>query len=183
MKMFSPDTLRDIGIRIVEIFPTVLNSVGYAVVLEVINRKKWVHNVRFVITDISTLRRILFDANSSHSQSRDGNTTSQNELRASTRAESLNNLKADHAFLKRTSELPSLCLRIYDETVSGIAVDFFVSLFIIRVLMSNRNGLLLVSNGTKFNNPKMHQKILPYLIFLLIFAILVAGEQQVCSNS
>lgn len=114
--MFSPDTLRDIGIRIVEIFPTVLNSVGYAVVLEVINRKKWVHNVRFVITDISTLRRILLDANSSHSQSRDGNTTSQNELRASTRAESLNNLKADHAFLKRTSELPSLCLRIYDET-------------------------------------------------------------------
>jgi hypothetical protein len=183
MKMFSPDTLRDIGIRIVEIFPTVLNSVGYAVVLEVINRKKWVHNVRFVITDISTLRRILLDANSSHSQSRDGNTTSQNELRASTRAESLNNLKADHAFLKRTSELPSLCLRIYDETVSGIAVDFSVSLLIIRVLMSNRNGLLLVSNGTKFNYPKMHQKILPYLIFLLIFAILVAGEQQVCSNS
>lgn len=54
--MFTTDTLHDIGVRIVEIFATKMAIEGFAVVLEVVNKRRWIHTVRFVVTNTTALK-------------------------------------------------------------------------------------------------------------------------------
>lgn len=104
--MFSTDTLHDIAIRIIEVFTTPISAFGYGVVVEVVNKRNWMHIVRFVVTDIATLKIILYKEAHFRSRRRE-NLELQESFMTSER-------------LKRkvfSSKLPAHTIRLYDETV------------------------------------------------------------------
>lgn len=104
--MFSMDTLHDIAIRIVEVFTTPMSAFGYGVVVEVVNKRNWVHIVRFVVTDIATLKILLFKEAHFRGRRRD-NLELQESLMSSEKSKRKGS----------SSKLPAHTIRLYDETV------------------------------------------------------------------
>eukprot|EP01033_Poteriospumella_lacustris_P006726 gene6726-4850_t len=103
--MFSTDTLHDIAIRIVEVFTTPISAFGYGVVVEVVNKRNWVHIVRFVVTDIATLKIFLYKEAHFRSHRRE-NFELQESLMTSERPKRKGS----------SSKLPAHTIRLYDET-------------------------------------------------------------------
>ena len=104
--MFSTDTLHDIAIRIVEVFTTPISAFGYGVVVEVVNKRNWVHIVRFVVTDIATLKIFLYKEAHFRSHRRE-NLELQESFMTSERPKRKGS----------SSKLPAHTIRLYDETV------------------------------------------------------------------
>lgn len=110
--MFSTDTLHDISIRIVEVFATPISAFGYGVVVEVVNKRNWVHIVRFVVTDIATLKIFLYKeahTRTHRQESLEPHETFMNSERPKRRGSS--------------SKLPAHTIRIYDETVRHVSLQ------------------------------------------------------------
>ncbi len=126
ISMCSPDTIHDIGLRVIEIFPSILSDLGVSAVVELVHRQKWVHIVRFVVTDISSLCQLM-----------------TREVVVSSNVDGPKKKRS----LTQSVEVPVL-VRIYDETVRKSSYFNFCVLFRFCLIFNLfRNGMLCAIYG------------------------------------